>query len=579
MFYEISAEVYKRILKTEDGEWLISYENPTSPFFVNNEQVYGYKRIQTPDEYIKVIQTEPQTDAEQKRIRMIQELIDDPIFIADKKKRKDKVKELASKNHTTERRIIRMFYRYLAKGVILMEHEKKTDIELSEQYKKFDWAIRTYYYSAKRMSLRATYDMLLLAKYMDSDGKLVDDIPSFHSFHYFYYSNNYHKKNKKLISREGLSEYQRNYRPLFGSAMNWRQNIGHYQMDATVADIFLVSRYDRKTVIGRPNIYMAVDTATKLIAGIYVGYEVGEHAVLLCLANSAMDKVEYCKQFGIAINHEDWPSAGLPGSIITDQGREFTKNASDMLCKTYGMEIETLPPFRPDDKSLVEKTFDIIQSQYRPLLRGKGVVEKDSGERWATDYKSQATLDLNDFTKIIIQIVLYLNRSKVISSYVVTKDMIDQQVNEIPSELWKWKEQQRASDLIPIDDFDIYRMSLKLKKGKINRKGIYHNGMYYKNPDIVNIMYRIKNSGTITIAYDPDEIKSIYMVENGEYVQFTMPHEYIEYVNLNETELQSIHNSNKNRRKELERQDTQGRIEMLHEIKKVIRESKEDELI
>ena len=64
-------------------------------------------------------------------------------------------------------------------------------------------------------------------------------------------------------------------------------------MDATQADICLVSRHDRSRVIGRPYIYLAVDTATQLIAGLYVGLECDESAVMLCLANAAQNKVEY----------------------------------------------------------------------------------------------------------------------------------------------------------------------------------------------------------------------------------------------------------------------------------------------
>ena len=53
----------------------------------------------------------------------------------------------------------------------------------------------------------------------------------------------------------------------------------------------------------------------------------------------------------------------------------------------YGIEFESLPPFRPDGKSLVEKSFDLIQQKYKPALRGKGVIEADAQERWAVDYK------------------------------------------------------------------------------------------------------------------------------------------------------------------------------------------------
>ena len=103
----------------------------------------------------------------------------------------------------------------------------------------------------------------------------------------------------------------------------------------------------------------------------------------------AMDKVEFCKNHGIEIEKEDWPNEGLPGQIITDKGREFIGNRMRELAEKFGMEFESLPPFRPDEKGLVEKAFDLIQQKYKPLLRGKGVIEADAQERWAADYRKQ----------------------------------------------------------------------------------------------------------------------------------------------------------------------------------------------
>lgn len=108
-----------------------------------------------------------------------------------------------------------------------------------------------------------------------------------------------------------MTDYQRNKRPLFGSAMSWRDKIGAFQMDATQADIYLVSSVDKSAVIGRPNIYMAVDTTTQLIAGIYVGLDAGEQAVINCLANAATDKVEFCQKYGIDIKPDEWPNTGI----------------------------------------------------------------------------------------------------------------------------------------------------------------------------------------------------------------------------------------------------------------------------
>lgn len=94
--------------------------------------------------------------------------------------------------------------------------------------------------------------------------------------------------------KERLSYYQRNTRPLYGKTSTSTKSVGIYEMDATEADVYLVSRYDRTQTIGRPIIYMAVDRATQLIAGIYVGLNGGEEAVIECLRNAVCDKVLNC---------------------------------------------------------------------------------------------------------------------------------------------------------------------------------------------------------------------------------------------------------------------------------------------
>ena len=69
----------------------------------------------------------------------------------------------------------------------------------------------------------------------------------------------------------------------------------------------------------------------------------------------------------------------------------------------HGITCETLPPFRPDRKGLVEKMFDLMQNRYKPILRGKGIIEEDAQERWAVDYRAQASLDLTQFTAVLAQ--------------------------------------------------------------------------------------------------------------------------------------------------------------------------------
>lgn len=564
MFVDVSGEVFKVVLKTENGAWLVSYENPCTPKFVSGKELKSYPIIEPPQEYLKYIdkQMNP-TDGQRKRLELISELLEDDIYITDRQRRNQKIKEIAEREQATVKRIQKLYFRYLA-GRSLVEERQIPEKPQTQEQKNFTWAIDTFYYSAKKMSLRSAYDLMLLSRYTDQDGHLIDEHPSWHSFRHFFYEGGYHAKSRNTIARNGLTDYQRNKRPLFGSAMDWKDKIGAFQMDATQADIYLVSRLDKSAVIGRPNIYMAVDTATQLITGIYVGLEAGEQAVISCLANAAMDKVEFCSQYGIEIKADEWPNTGLPGEIITDKGKEFIGTRMEELAMKYGIEFESLPPFRPDGKGLVEKSFDLIQERYKPLLRGKGVIEPDAQERWAVDYRSQAVLTLEDFTKVVIHCVLYLNSCRIIQNAQFGE------ATPVASELWKWYEEPGQSMVIPVSGETLYQFGLPRKTVTLSRKGISNQGLWYISKDYKKLLERKKIGDTVQIAYDPENVSQVYLVDGMNYLPFELASYCKQYMGATQTECQIEKDKHKASLKELERLDTEGRIKVLQNIKEIV---------
>lgn len=486
-FVERLGEVYRVLLETESGSWLISCADPGPPFYVSADNLPQFQRVQAPEDFLRQSRKEL-TAAQKKRLALIQPLLDDTACITDRTVRMASAKELASEHGTTARRILRLYYRYLATGMLTAPKAGHS----MERNAVFEWAIRTWYYSARRMSLRAAYDMMLVQKFTDSDGVLAEDHPSWGSFRHYFYSHCFHKNPQKAISREGLTNYQRNLRPAFGSASGWRPKPGAYQMDATQADIYLVSRLDRSVVVGRPYIYMAVDTATQLIAGIYVGFDCDESAVMACLAQAAGDKEEYCREYGIDIQPEQWPSRGMPAEIITDKGREFFSTRMGELCRRYGIEAQSLPPFRPDGKGLVEKAFDLLQQRYKPLLRGKGVIEADAQERWAVDYRTQAALDLDEFTQVIIHAVIYLNSGRLLPS------------GKTPARTWL----DAVPQLLEVPEEELRLQTLPREDAKLTRKGFHLNHLWYAPTEMEGLFL----NDTYTLAYDPADISEVHIV-------------------------------------------------------------------
>lgn len=507
-----TGETFRVLLESEQGLWLISHLEPAAPLFVTSAE--NLERIETPASFLKARQR-TLTQAEEQRLALIRPILDNERCIVDRECRLNMVKEIAANTKTTTKRVLRIFYRYLARGELgsypKREQKKRPD---------FDWAIQHFYYSAKRFSLRAAYDMMLVQKYTNRNGQLLADAPSWDSFQHYYYSRGYHKRPEKVISREGLSHYQRNCRPAFGSASEWRSCPGSYQMDATEADIYLVSRFDRSQVIGRPYIYLAVDTATQLISGVYVGLEAGELAVLKTLENAACNKVAFCQQYGIEITPDQWPNTGIPMEIITDKGRDFCSERIKEFCARYGIEMQILPPFRPDQKSIVEKSFDLLQARYKPLLRGKGVIEDDAQERWSTDYRAQAVLDLDEFTAVMIHCIVYLNSGRLLPS------------GKTPAQAWC----EAAPSLLAVDLDELHIFTLPRTMAKLTRKGITFNGMVYIPESTVSLCI----GDRYEIAYDPSDSSSVFVFENRHFLPAKLSSTFDQFCGLSGSEIRQL---------------------------------------
>lgn len=102
--------------------------------------------------------------------------------------------------------------------------------------------------------------------------KPAGQIPSLAQFRYWHEKEN--DVRKMTIARKGAKKYELEHRPVLGSSTGNMIGPGSvFQIDATVGDVYLVSRHNRKWIIGRPVIYVIIDVFSRMIAGIYVGLE------------------------------------------------------------------------------------------------------------------------------------------------------------------------------------------------------------------------------------------------------------------------------------------------------------------
>lgn len=539
MFFKLDAEIFRALKETAVGCYAISCDMPVGICFVDVAVFQKAERIASPTSFLENQErAESATAGMSVRMKLIRPLLDNEQCIEDKEERLAVAKAVAEKNSTTVKRVLRLYYLALATGAPMAkkaDSKERLDVGIR---KTFDNAIRGYYYSAKKLSLHDVYSVMLSESFRDGNGHLKEPYPSFVSFRHFFYREGYHKTPQKEISRNGLSDYMRNSRPLYGAQGVWKSRSGVFQMDATIADIYLVDKFGSKTIVGRPNIYLAVDTASRLITGVYVGMEQGEASVLSCLLNAVSDKVSFCKKYGIEIERAQWPNTGLPKRVLIDRGTEFLGSRMGELCRRYGMEIERLPPFRPDQKGLVEKTFDLLQHKYKPFLRGKGVIESNAQERWSVDYRNQAHISLREFTAIIIRCVLFLNSSRTLSN------LLPEQADSTPTAagLWIWCEQHGYSDMLNVEYTEIYRLSLPQENGEITRAGLLFRKLRYINPDYKDEFFKAGSFGVkrATVAFDKNNTNQIFLVQDGDFIPFLLSPASARYGNIGFGEYEEI---------------------------------------
>ena len=471
-------------------------------------------------------------------------------FVADEAMRSELIAKMAGEHGISKQSVRKYLCEYLAAQDIrsLAPQERNTDRALTQDEKNMRKALNKYYYTTKKRTLKNVYTMMLRDSYCDGEGKLFSVYPSFYQFRYFF--RKYNTKQTEYISRNGLSYYQRNQRPLVGDGVQaFAPHVGVGMLDATVLDIYLIN--EAGGIVGRPILTACVDAYSGLCCGYSLSWEGGVYSLRNLMLNVITDKVEHCRSFGIEINREDWNCSKLSGKFVTDMGSEYKSGNFEQITD-LGVQIINLPSYRPELKSKVEKFFDCIQSYYRNQLKGKGVVEPDFQERGVHDYRKDACLTMADFEKIIIHCILFYNCKRVLENFPYTEGMLSQGIRPYANDIWNYGCGQDGCNLIKVDREQLILTLLPRTKGKFTRHGLSVNGMHYHN---INYREQYLNGKECLAAYNPDNVCQIWLIENGSYILFDLIESRYREKNL--TGVQEM----KQRQRDLVRQEAENKTQ------------------
>jgi len=482
------------------------------------------------------------------------------------------------------------FYKRGGKGQEKQSSEKKrgrprkvqevvgSGVNIDEEMKKvFRLAANKYYQTKKNVSVRFAYEQMIKEFFREELEKVPEQLPTYYQF--LYWIRKEQNLSHEIIRRTGKRNFDLNFRPVLGSSKNEVRSPGEkIQIDATVADVYLVSEFNREWIIGRPVLYFCKCVWSSMIVGFHIGLEGPNfEQARMALMNMVEDKVEYCKQFDIDINEKEWPAAFLPNSIVADRA-ELLSNASNLLTEKLNIRIENSGSWRGDLKSLIERQFGLFTNEVvKPML--PGAVDVDFGKRGTRDHRLSGKLTLTDFKKIIIRYILYFNNQYVMENFIRDEEMIKEVVEPIPIKLWEWGMKNRAGRLRKISKDLMMLHMLPVGSATVSEAGIRFRNMLYSSEFALKeqwfVKARFQNSWKVDIVYDPRNAGQIY-IQNPDSKSYEvcrlLEHQY-RYKNKTMDDINFLHESEKLQKRKHKQDQLKAKIDLKEEVEKIVKDA------
>ena len=496
-----------------------------------------YQRIDEPPVRLPIKLTKKQTEAAEEAWKLIGGFVTDEPRCYIKKLRARFISQKAEETGCQRTKISRLLHRYweggMTRDALIPQYDKRggegdagrlVKKPLGRKSKKVTDNLRMtvgekerqeiqhvvdkYYNAHTKYNYRGCYQELLNLFYRNEDGSYAPAYPTYEQFYY------HARKMVDPESRIGKKKYAQNYRGLPGRGANALIGPGSLaQMDSTILDCTLVLPGTGRKVIGRPTLYIMVDVFSRLVMGFYLtiadpSWECAKNL----LYNVAMNKAEFCAQNGVDIEPDEWPCAGLPQKILTDNG-ECGKRNGDLIPLGVGIELQTASSYRPDMKGAVERCFRMINERVRMWIPGG--VQPDAQERGVQDYRREACLTVQEVRQVIIQCILELSHRTMEEYPQDAADLQGSGVVPMPVNIWQWGISHRGGALRACSQELLKYYLLTQGKARVTAQGIRFKGLHYTCQTAVKenwfAIARQKSSWEVSVSYDPNCLDQIYV--------------------------------------------------------------------
>lgn len=270
------------------------------------------------------------------------------------------------------------------------------------------------------------------------------------------------------------------------------------EIDHTKLDLFVIDD-ESHIPLGRPWLTICIDSHTRCILGIYIGFEPPSYLTVgKCLKHAFLPKADLQKQFPEIRN--PWEAHGVMEQLFVDNGMEFHSISLEKACFAFGVEIIYTPRKRPWFKGKIERFNRSINEGVSHGILGttfSNIFEKDD-----YDPSKHAVVTLSTLRLII---------HKWIADYYHQKPhrSLDEQM---PAAVW-------ASSINPEDiamahnpaELDML-LGRTVPDKRVTHKGIEINNLLYNSPELMQLRRQYGEDLTVEIRLDESDVGHLYVI-------------------------------------------------------------------
>ena len=294
--------------------------------------------------------------------------------------------------------------------------------------------------------------------------------------------------------REGSKRARDKYGPVGVSTLRADLPMDLIQIDHTLMDVIVVDR-EQRLPIGRPWLSLAIDVASRAVAGFSISLECPSAlSVALVLTHAVLSKG--CWLADRELQNLDWPMSGLPRVIHVDNGKEFHSEALLRGCQEYGIRLEHRPPRQPHFGGHIERLIGTMMGAVHLL---PGTTQSNPQEKGSYDSEGRAALTLPELERWLVLEIAGVYHLSVHSA-----------LGKTPLSAWLEAVAHRKHALrCPTSAEEFLQDFLPAVPRLIQRDGIHFHGIRYWDNVLSPWAGRLKEP--LWIKYDPRNLARVYV--------------------------------------------------------------------